>query len=80
MVHSLARCVQPRATSASNRELARLLRSSRPSVPILFTSGYTSDIPHDFLDQERCGFIAKPYVPSQLLSAITAVLTPDLGK
>jgi FixJ family two-component response regulator len=54
-------------------ELAARLRTTRPSLPVLFTSGYTPEITKTNL----CGngnFLSKPFTPTQLLTTIRSCL------
>jgi two-component system, cell cycle sensor histidine kinase and response regulator CckA len=62
----------------NGRILSQNLRALRPSMKVLFTSGYTGDvmIHHGMLD-EGIEFIAKPYTLEQLAKRVRDVL--DLG-
>lgn len=53
------------------RELAAALRRERPSLPVLFLSGY-SDQPPAAGDR----LLAKPFTPDQLLAAVGRLLAP----
>jgi len=59
----------------NGRVLAQNLRALRPSMKVLFTSGYTGDvmIHHGMLD-EGIEFIAKPYTLEQLAKRVRDVL------
>jgi DNA-binding NtrC family response regulator len=59
----------------NGRVLAQNLRALRPSMKVLFTSGYTGDvmIHHGMLD-EGIEFIAKPYTLEQLANRVRDVL------
>lgn len=59
----------------NGRILAQNLRALRPSMKVLFTSGYTGDvmIHHGMLD-EGIEFIAKPYTLEQLAQRVRDVL------
>ena len=59
----------------NGKEVGREIRSLRPDVKILFTSGYTADIleQKDILE-ENVDFISKPVLPHQLLVKIREML------
>jgi signal transduction histidine kinase/CheY-like chemotaxis protein len=59
----------------NGRELAVRLTALRPSVRVLYTSGYTEDaiLRHGVLDDAR-RFLSKPYTPSQLRQRIREAL------
>lgn len=50
--------------------LARLLRRRYPATRVLFVSGYPADLDPGIDD----AFLAKPYLPEQLLSALARLL------
>jgi CheY-like chemotaxis protein len=54
--------------------LARRLGAERPDLPVLFMSGYSDSIPADAAGTERAGFLAKPFAPADLLSAVSGLL------
>jgi len=59
----------------SGLELAEGLRSDRPELKVLYTSGYSADVTGDDLElNEGVNFIAKPYHPSALARAIRRCL------
>ncbi|KAB0665168.1 PAS domain S-box protein [Oryzomonas japonica] len=57
------------------REVYEVIRAGNPGVKVLFTSGYTEEIvrSQEVLD-ESLPFIAKPYMPKELLMKIREVL------
>jgi two-component system cell cycle sensor histidine kinase/response regulator CckA len=57
----------------TGRELATRLRERAPSLPVLFTSGYTEQDPMSLV-ADPCAFVAKPFLPSTLLSAVSRLL------
>ena len=57
------------------RELVRRVRSAKPSLPIVFMSGYTGDDElHSSLLDSRALFIEKPFTPELLLSKLREAL------
>jgi CheY-like chemotaxis protein len=48
-------------------QLARHMREQRPDLPIIYTTGRLHDIPES---DGREVFIAKPYLPSQICTAV----------
>ena len=57
------------------QELARLLRVEKPTMPIIFTSGYSASIAgKNFPFEEGVDFLAKPYDHDKLLKIIVAAL------
>ena len=66
--------VMPEGISGFN--LAESLRAERPSLRVLFTSGYDAEIAGD--DGELgvgLNFLQKPYRPEQLLAAVRAAIS-----
>ncbi len=60
---------------ASGAEIAVWLREQRPGLPILFLSGYTRDrLPDAILEQPSTMFLQKPFLPSVLVSMLSALL------
>jgi two-component system cell cycle sensor histidine kinase/response regulator CckA len=57
----------------SGLELARTLRAERPTMRVLFTSGYTSDATVD-AGETDAEFIQKPFTPRALLEKVRLVL------
>jgi len=49
--------------------LAKLLRQTR-DMPVLFVSGYARDAFHEGKLPERARLMQKPYLPSELLTAV----------
>jgi DNA-binding response OmpR family regulator len=57
--------------------LARELRARDPSLPVLFTSGFSSGLSlRNDLDAFDAQLIAKPYRKAELAAAVRAVLKP----
>ena len=57
------------------RELADVLRRSRPELVVLFTSGYTDDVVlRHGVEEQRVDFLAKPYAPKTLLERVREAL------
>jgi PAS domain S-box-containing protein len=59
----------------NGRELVERLRSTNPSLKVLFSSGYASDIltePHS--EWTNTAFIEKPFLPDDLTRAVRALL------
>jgi CheY-like chemotaxis protein len=63
----------------SGVELARRLRLMKPSLRVLFTSGYTADEiqRHGPLDAGT-GFLEKPFTPDALVSKVREVLDGEI--
>ena len=58
------------------REMAKILAVERPSVPVLYTSGYTGDLALvEWLSNSGAAFLPKPYSPPELVKAATAAVT-----
>ncbi|MDZ7699219.1 MAG: response regulator [Deltaproteobacteria bacterium] len=59
----------------NGKELAKKLRAVRPTVKLLFMSGYTSDVMarHGVLDQGM-NFIEKPFAFTELAEKVRQVL------
>ena len=57
-------------------EVARLARQSRPSPPIVFTSGYPRyrEVPPEF---EEAPFLAKPYSLDELVAVVQRLLPSE---
>jgi CheY-like chemotaxis protein len=62
------------------RELAEALQRDRPTLRVLFMSGYTEDeVLHRGVSTEVLAFIAKPFTPAALAARVRAVLDADPG-
>jgi PAS domain S-box-containing protein len=60
------------------RELAEALQRDRPTLRVLFMSGYTDDeVLHRGVSTEALAFIAKPFTPAALAARVRAVLDAD---
>ncbi len=60
-------------------ELARIIRDTRPGLPILFISGDfdSEENEHlEWLQKPNVAFLPKPFSPSSLLENLDAVLAP----
>ena len=59
----------------SGRDLAAHLRAARPSLRVLFTSGYTRDVlVVDDASEQGVEFLRKPYVPDELARRVRDLL------
>lgn len=57
------------------REMAQVLTRERPSLPVLYTSGYTGDTALvEWLSTSGAAFLAKPYSPAELVKAASALI------
>jgi CheY-like chemotaxis protein len=59
----------------SGPDLARRLRGERPSLPVLYMSGYTDDVldAHE-LSHDATAFLRKPFGNAELIAAVRSVL------
>ena len=57
----------------SGPALAKIATSERPSLRVLFTSGYTNQ-PEDIFDDPSAAFIGKPFSPQALVAKVREVL------
>jgi len=59
-------------------EVLRRLRGYAPDVKVIISTGHTQSLdPKDFPRLGISGFLAKPYMPNELLTAVRAVLWPE---
>jgi two-component system, cell cycle sensor histidine kinase and response regulator CckA len=58
----------------SGQETLKQLREIDPSVPVLFSSGYSADGMPDATEEQVLGFIGKPYRPQELAAAVRSAL------
>ena len=56
--------------------LAKRLWAERPSLRVVFVSGYTGTMPGAGLDDERASFLAKPFTAAELIAAVQGALVP----
>ncbi len=56
------------------RELVTRLRSTHPTLPVLYMSGHAADGPPVLEGEMRVGFLAKPFTATQLLASVRSVL------
>jgi len=62
----------------NGRELAMRLDETRPSLRVLFMSGYTDDaIVHQGVLDESANFIQKPFAPDGLARKVREVLDQE---
>ncbi|MDX1649273.1 MAG: response regulator, partial [Myxococcota bacterium] len=54
----------------SGPETLRLLREARPGIPVVIASGYGRDLAAERLGEAGVAFVAKPYEPEALVSAL----------
>jgi CheY-like chemotaxis protein len=62
-----------RMPELGGRELIAQLRAERPTLPVVYLSGYAED-PPDAQDGARTAFVAKPFTMEGLLAALDGVL------
>jgi PAS domain S-box-containing protein len=63
------------------REMARRLQSDRPSLRVLYTSGYSSDvIANQGVLDPGVAYLAKPFAPSELALKVREVLTGPVSR
>lgn len=56
-------------------ELAHLLLRERPSLPVIYASGYSMELTApDFLETDRQSFLQKPYLTEQLVATVQRCL------
>jgi signal transduction histidine kinase len=56
------------------RELVDRLRTTRPSLPVLYVSGHAADGPPVLDGDKRVAFLAKPFTARELLVSVRSVL------
>jgi two-component system cell cycle sensor histidine kinase/response regulator CckA len=57
------------------REMAKILTHDRPTLPVLYTSGYTGDMALvEWLSASGAAFLPKPYSPADLVKAASATM------
>lgn len=57
-------------------ELAHLLLRERPSLPVIYASGYSMELTApDFLETDRQSFLQKPYLIEQLVATVQRCLS-----
>jgi CheY-like chemotaxis protein len=62
----------------SGRELAAELRAAKPTLKVIYTSGYSVDLTAaDLHLQEGVNFLPKPYPPHRLAQTVRACLDTD---
>jgi len=63
----------------SGRELVTELRAQRPSLPVLFTSGYFEDAPEGNADASITQFLEKPFATAKLMQVVRQLLANREG-
>ncbi len=64
----------------SGVEMGERLSRSRPSLPVLYVSGYTEDVKfHPQAGTRGLHFLGKPFQPEELLSRVKAILSGGLN-
>jgi two-component system cell cycle sensor histidine kinase/response regulator CckA len=59
----------------NGRELAEILRNNKPSLKVIFTSGYSADVVgKDFFSQPGLFYLQKPYEPQKLALMVRGCL------
>jgi signal transduction histidine kinase/CheY-like chemotaxis protein len=59
----------------NGKELAEIIKKNRPSIKILFMSGYTDEtVVHHYIMDSTMNFLQKPLTPKKLVSKLNAVL------
>ena len=53
--------------------LARSLAERRPGLPVLFVSGYPTDLQRARREYARCAFLPKPFQKTELISALMEI-------
>jgi DNA-binding response OmpR family regulator len=61
----------------NGRELGRIIEERWPGKPILYMSGFASEVFRDGLLEAGAPFLAKPFTQDELASRIRAMLEPD---
>jgi PAS domain S-box-containing protein len=63
----------------SGPQLAARVRAERPSLRVLFISGYSADFARSSLAEDaRARFLAKPFLPAELARAVRELLLVDV--
>ncbi len=66
--------------SISGRELAQILRSEKPDLKVIYTSGYSAELlGAEFEQDHEHGFLSKPYLPDRLASTVAAHLQREVA-
>ncbi len=66
----------------SGHDLARWVRTNRPTLPVIISSGYNNERPETSPELTAIPFLAKPYNRHQLAQTIQRLLTanePTIG-
>jgi FixJ family two-component response regulator len=55
----------------TGRQLAEILLAESPDLPVIYTSGYSTEVAGgDLVLREGVNFLAKPYVPATLVETV----------
>jgi signal transduction histidine kinase len=64
----------------SGRDLAQRLRAERPTLPVLYTSGYSAEMVNEGLDlQPGINYLPKPYTPALITQTVSRCLAQRSG-
>jgi two-component system cell cycle sensor histidine kinase/response regulator CckA len=58
----------------NGRELAEQLKTRKPGLKVIFSSGYSAEALGKELSQHNTAFLAKPYLPQQLAQLVRQTL------
>jgi CheY-like chemotaxis protein len=61
----------------NGRELGRIIEQRWPGKPILYMSGFASEVFRDGLLEPGAPFLAKPFTQDDLVSRVRAMLEPE---
>jgi CheY-like chemotaxis protein len=65
----------------TGREMARRLQAERPSLRVLYTSGYSSDvIAREGVLDPGVAYLPKPFAPAELASKVRGVLNGPVSR
>jgi DNA-binding response OmpR family regulator len=60
----------------NGRELGRIIEERWPGMPLLYMSGFASEVFRDGLLEPGAPFLAKPFTQDELASRVRAMLEP----
>lgn len=61
----------------NGRELGRIIEERWPAIPILYMSGFASEVFRDGLLETGAPFLAKPFTQDELAARVRTILQPD---
>ena len=61
----------------NGRELGRIIEERWPAIPILYMSGFASEVFRDGLLEAGAPFLAKPFTQDELAARVRTILQPD---